>query len=169
MTLCRVMRRLRTADQGPAPSDSKCHRILRHPFSARSHFIQTSGSDWVFSVARQRSRYRPGIPEARVFGVFKRLHGKRTPRKRTRTRILQEGHRVAWRSNVAGIGAWGGIDILFHSAFGRLTFCRCRPATLASWTAGFASASGRLKHPACIPTHSAVGPKSAHRRPVESQ
>ena len=36
--------RLRDTDQGPAPSDPKCHRILRRAFSARSHFIQTGRS-----------------------------------------------------------------------------------------------------------------------------
>ena len=54
--------RLRNTDQGPAPSDSKCHRILRHAFSARSHFIQTGGSRMGIFGARQRSRHRPGIP-----------------------------------------------------------------------------------------------------------
>jgi len=29
---------------------------------------------------------------------------------------------MAWRSNVDGIDTWGGIDILFHPASGRLTF-----------------------------------------------
>ena len=71
--------------------------------------------------AGQRSRYRPGIPGPHIRGVQAPAR-KRTPRERTWTRILQEGHRVAWRPDVDGVDARGGIDILFHSAACGLMF-----------------------------------------------
>ena len=67
--LPRVMRGLRNTDQGPAPSDQKCHRILRHAFSARSHLIQTRRSRMGVFGARQWSWYRPRIPRTHIRGV----------------------------------------------------------------------------------------------------
>ena len=71
--------------------------------------------DWVFSVQDNG----PGIEPAFQGRIFERVQAparKGTPRERTRTRILQEGDRGAWRSNVDGVDARGGIDILLHSA-----------------------------------------------------
>ena len=75
--------------------------------------------DWVFSVQDNGPGHRPRIPRPHLRGVQAPAR-ERIPRQRTGTRILQEGHRVAWRANVDGVDARGGIDILFHSAGGRL-------------------------------------------------
>ena len=74
---------------------------------------QLENREWVISVKDNG----PGIDPAfhdRIFGVFKRLHGKGLPRCRTGTRILQEGHRVAWRANLDRIDTRGRCDVLLH-------------------------------------------------------
>jgi len=48
---------------------------------------------------------------------------KRAPWERPWTRILQEGHRMASRPNLAGVDTRDGIDVLFHFACRRLTLC----------------------------------------------
>ena len=61
-----------------APSDSKCHRILRRA-SARIHISsRREDSNWVFSVQDNGPGIEPAFRE-RIFGVFKRLHGKEYP------------------------------------------------------------------------------------------
>ena len=98
----------------------KCHRILRHDLLPRVHISSKRVDlEWVFSVAGQRPWHRSGIPGPHLRACSSACTGKK-PRERTGTRILQEGDRVAWRSNVDGIDTRGGIDILFHSAACRL-------------------------------------------------
>ena len=57
----------------------KCHRILRHAFSARSHFIQTGRSRMGVFGARQWSWHRPGIPRAAYSECLSACTGKNTP------------------------------------------------------------------------------------------
>ena len=47
----------------------KCHRILRHAFTASSHFIQTGRSRMGVFGARQWSWHRPRIPRACIRSV----------------------------------------------------------------------------------------------------
>jgi light-regulated signal transduction histidine kinase (bacteriophytochrome) len=81
--------------------------------------------DWVFSVEDNGPGIDPAF-QAACSRVFQAPARSRTPRERTGTGILQEGHRVARRTHLDGVDTRGGIDILFHSAAGGLIFRTCR-------------------------------------------
>ena len=103
-----VRGRLRNADQGPAPSDSKCHRILRRT-APRVHISSRRvDPDWVFSVQDNG----PGIEAAFMTAsssVFKRLHGREYPGNGLglaycRKAIERLGGRI-WLESTAGAGS----------------------------------------------------------------
>ena len=142
--------------------------------------------------ARQWPWHRLRIPRTYIRGLYASAR-KRASRERAGTRILQDGDRVAWRSNLGGVDTRGRIDILFHSAAGRLSipaFVLFLPALeqksyKSAGEGEFRSAmrspqgnsclmDGRncsarepLDVPALCSRAFCVGPKSAHRRPVE--
>ncbi len=71
--------RLRNTDQGAAPSDSQCHRILRHAFSARSHLIADGRIPTGYFRCKITVPASTRHSKAVFSGVFKRLHGKEHP------------------------------------------------------------------------------------------
>ncbi len=94
------------------------HHLIRNAIeyggtSPRAHFIQQRRCRLDLLRAGQRPRYRACIPRPSFRGVQAPAR-QGIPRERTRTGILQEGHGVARRPNVAGIGAWVGVYVLFH-------------------------------------------------------
>ena len=75
--------------------------------------------DWVFSVADNGPGIDPAF-QGRIFGVFRRLHGKEHPGNGLGLAFCKKA--IEWHGgrDVGGVDARRGIDILFHPAGGRL-------------------------------------------------
>ena len=79
---------------------------------------------------------------------------------------------MAWRSNVDGIDTWGGIDILFHSAAGRIEEIRPYAAPTNAAILAFSGRQelhltrGCLRPLACVHTHSALVPNLLIEGPI---
>jgi len=108
MTLAARVRRLRNTNQDSVSSDfgmpsSTALQLLRAFTFQPGGRISIGYSPWKTTVLVLTRHF-----QGRVFGVFRRLDGKEHPGNGPWTRILQEGHRMASRPNLAGVDTRDG-------------------------------------------------------------